>query len=202
MTPVSTILGLETLKRSLRLTLWYCFYVSSYVTALLYSTKLNVILLSTATVHQPLLTTTTNTSSMTGMALDSIQRTTRTPWTTSLDSKKGSQKSELLDGFSSVTTPNDYPPQMTHTEMTPPVKPPSTFPARPSPNTSSPSEASISGATARLKNWYNRSPVQNRISTRHFFQAYSAPVMTNEQVLTRLNDILLKAKRRERVEFY
>jgi len=76
------------LKRSLRLTLWYCFYVSSYVTALLYSTKLNVTLCNAATVHQPLLTTTTNASSMTGMASDSTQQTTRTPWTTSLGSKK------------------------------------------------------------------------------------------------------------------
>ena len=91
---------------------------------------------------------------------------------------------------------------MTPTKMTPPVKPPLTFPARPSPNDSSPSAASIAGATARLKNWYNRLPVQNQISTRHFFQAYSAPVMTNKQVLTRLNNLLLKAQQREQVEFY
>ena len=110
---------------------------------------------------------TTTPPTMTGMVLDSIQQTTRTPWTTSLDSKKGSHKSELLDGFSPVTTSPDNPPVMTPTKMTPPVKSslfndtpneenlptksPSTFPACPSPNTSSPSAASIAGAMARLK---------------------------------------------------
>ena len=128
--------------------LWYCFYVSSFVTDFLYSTKLNVNLCSAAMVY--LLMTINTFLTMMGMALDNIQRTTWTPLTTSL-AKTGSQKSELLDSFSSVTTPNDYPTQMTPTKMTPPVKPPSIFPARPSPNASSPSKASIAGATARLK---------------------------------------------------
>ena len=117
---------------------------------------------SSATVYQPLLTTTNTPPTMTGMALDNIQQTTRTPWTTSLDSKKGSQKSELLDSFSSVKPSLDYN-EMTPNEMTPPVhpQPPSTFSLE-----------------------------------------YSAPVMTNNQVITRLSDLRLKAKQRERVEFY
>ena len=100
---------------------------------------------------------------MTGMELDNIQQTVRTPWTTSLNSKKGSQKSELLDGFSSVKPSLDYPNEMTPNKMTPPFnpQPPSTFSS-----------------------------------------AYSAPVMTNKKVLTRLNNLLLKAKQREQVEFY
>ena len=142
--------------------------MSSYVTALLYHTKLNVTLRSAATVHQPLLTTTTNASSMTGMASDSTQQTTRTPWTTSLNSKKGSQKSALLDGFSyekPSLDKNEKPSlnEMTPNKMTPPVhpQPPSTFSL-----------------------------------------ASSAPEMTKDQVITRLNDLRLKAKLRERVEFY
>ena len=106
--------------------------------------------------------TTTNTPpNMTGMVLDSIQQTTRTPLTTSLV-KTGSQNSELLDGFSYVKPSLDYP-KMTPNEMTPPVHPqiPSTFSL-----------------------------------------AYSSPLMRNNQVLTRLNDLCLKAKKRERVEFY
>ena len=114
---------------------------------------------SSATVYQPLLTTTNTPPTMTGMALDNIQRT-QTPWTTSLDSKKGSQKSELLDGFSYVKPSLK---KMTPNKMTPPV-----YPQPPS----------------------------------NFSLAYSAPVMTNNQVITRLNNLRLKAKLGERVEFY
>ena len=56
---------------------------------------------------------------MMGMALDSIQRTTQTPLTTSLI-KTGSQNSELLDGFSYVKPSLDYN-EMTPNKMTPPV---------------------------------------------------------------------------------
>ena len=55
---------------------------------------------------------------MLGMALDSIQQTTRTPSTTSL-AKTGSQKSELLDGFSPGITPSNA--NTSTTVMTPPV---------------------------------------------------------------------------------
>ena len=54
---------------------------------------------------------------MTGMVLDRIQQTTRTPSTKSL-SKTGSQKSDFLDGFPHATNPSDA---NTSTVMTHPV---------------------------------------------------------------------------------
>ena len=131
------------------------------LSCILYSTKLNVNLRSSATVYQPLLTTTNTPPTMTGMA------TTRTLWTTSLNSNKGSQKSALLDGFPYKRPSLDQNEKLLN-EMTPNKM---THPVYPQPSST-------------------------------FSSAYSAPVMTNNQVITRLNDLLLKDKRRERVEFY
>ena len=147
--------------------------------------------------HQLLLTTTNTPSTMMGMVLD-VQWTTQTLLTTSL-AKTGSQKSELLKGFSPATTSpdaNTSTPVMTPSEMTPlvksslfndtpheenlPQKSPSSFSARPSPNASSPSAASIAEATARLKTSLNQPPIRNRILTRYFFQTYSNLIMTNK----------------------
>lgn len=159
--------------------------------------------------HQFLLTTSTTTSTMTSMALDSIQ-TTQTMLNTSLGTK-GSQKSSFLDIFSHETNSNDP----NSSVITPPVKsgffddilhkedrkpnPLSPFPApNPSQNSPYPSAASIAGETARLKNLLNFPPVQNRISPHYFFQACTKPIMTNKQVITTLCDLQFKAQRQER----
>ena len=76
--------------------------------ALTLITKLNITLHGAGTDYQHLpLTDSTSTPTMTGMALDSIQRTIWTTLTTSL-AKKGSQKPSFLDVSPSVNHSN-YP---------------------------------------------------------------------------------------------
>ena len=120
------------------------------------------------------------------MELDSIQWTTQTTLTTSL-AKKDSQKSSFLDvslEINPTSSANDPTPVMTppvksdffddnlHKEDLP-LNPPLSLPApRPSPTTPYLSVASITEATARLKNSLNRPPVQtNQILPQYFFQA-------------------------------
>ena len=161
-----------------------------------------------------MLTTSTTTLTMTGMALDSIQQTNRTTLNTSLGTKI-IWKSRFLDVFSLKTNSNDpTPPIMTplvkcgffndtlHEEELP-SKPPSPFPSpQLIPNAPYPSAESIAGATARLKSLFNRPPIQKRILLRYFFQAYAKLIMTNKQVIMTLYNLQSKAQRQEIEKFY